>query len=451
MKRIVASVGLVALGAASVQAQSTVQGQSAAISAPPPKWWSVSATVQGFYDDNANTAPSGVKRISTFGYELSPSVGVSIGNQQTTFTATYVYDLLYYAKPLVNFYNSQHVAASTSKYDQDHTFTMELDHAFSERYSVHVTDSFIIGQEPDALRTGNPVVAFQRISGNNIVNSAGITVDGVLTPLLGFEAGYNNGWYDYDADELSGPLNRDENYAHLDLRWNVAHETVGVLGYQFGDVSYDGTGPYANPYGFDNTDHILPSVDSHIDVRDTISHTVYLGADHTFLPNLLGSVRVGATYYDYYKSPEGGSDFGPYATANLTYTYAPESSFGIGFQEGRNASSLIGQSSTTNNFVRDTETSVLYASVVHRIVPKLYGSLKGTFQNSTYNGGGVGINGESDRFYEVEADLEYRFSPNFTVHGGYDYNRLISSLSESAAGTRDYDENRFYIGATAKY
>ena len=67
MKKIVASVGLVALGA------------SGLYSAPIPglteeggKNWSVSATLRGFYDDNLNTVHSGPAKQDTFGIEISP-------------------------------------------------------------------------------------------------------------------------------------------------------------------------------------------------------------------------------------------------------------------------------------------------------------------------------------------------------------------------------------------
>jgi hypothetical protein len=448
MNKFVASVSLVALGAASVHAQSTTTGQNSAISAPAPKWWNIGATIRGFYDDNANTQPTGSSNVvSTFGYDVSPTVGVSVGNQQTTFSARYTFDYLYYEKPLGNTVGPHGVTESTTKHDMVHSFTAALDHAFSERYSVHLSDSFVIGQQPDALRAGNPIQVFQRIPGNNIVNAAGITFDGALTPLLGFELGYNNGLYDYAADELSGPLNRMEQEAHADLRWTVAPQTVGILGYQFGDTIYTGTGPFANPFGLNSTTNALPPSLSNIDVRDTISHTGYLGVDHTFLPNLVGSVRGGISYYDYYNDPTDANGFGPYASLTLTYTYAPESSLNIGFQEGRIASSLVG----ITNFVHDTETSTLYGSVVHRIIPKLYGSVRGSFQNSAYHGGGSGINGKSDRFYEADVDLTYRFCPNFSVNAGYSYNRLNSSLAADQVGNRDYDRNRFYIGATASY
>jgi hypothetical protein len=448
MNKIVASVSLVALGAASVQAQSTSKS-AIGMPVPAPKWWSVSASVRGFYDDNATTAPTGSPKIETFGYELSPSVGLSVGDQQTSFSARYTFSYLYYEKPLTTFIGAHGFTANSTKHDETHTFTAALDHAFSPRYSVHASDSFVIGQQPDTLRAGNAVTVFQRIPGNNIINSATVTLDGALTPLMGFEAGYNNTLFDYDAQELSGPLNRIENYAHFDLRWTLAHETIGVLGYQFGDIIYTGSGPFANPFGVDSRTVVgsLPNVD----IRDTISHTGYVGVDHTFLPNLIGSVRAGVSYYDYYNDTSA-SDLGPYAQASLTYTYAPESQVAVGFNEGRIASSLAGVQ--TSSFVHDTETSVIYGSVVHRIVPHLFGSVRGTFQNSTYHGGGPGIDGQSDRFYEVEADLDYRFTPNISVHGGYIYNNLDSSLATTGpngVGPRNYDRNRFYIGATASY
>lgn len=434
MKRIIASVGMVALGAASVQAQSAISG-------PAPKWWSVSATVRGFYDDNANTSPNGTPKTSTFGYDLSPSVTISIGNDQTTFTASYIYNYIYYGKALVSTTSNSVTGQTTQsdKSDMDHTFNMALDHQFNERYNIHVGDAFVIGQQPDAIRAGNEVTAFFRIPGDNIVNSGSILFNAELTPLWGIQAGYNNAFYDYKAAELSGPLNRIENTAHIDGRYHIAPETVLVAGYQFGYDVYTGSGPFAQ----------LPTQTGSVDVkvRDTLSHTLYVGADHTFLPELVGSVRAGASYYDYYNDPNSTTAWGPYTLASLAYTYAPESSLEVGFQEGRNASGLVSGFSV----IQDTETSVIYMALVHRIIPKLFGTVRGTFQNSIYEGGGPGVDGKADQFYEAEVDFEYRFTPHFSAHAGYDYDRLDSGVSQAIFGPRNYDRNKVYIGATATY
>lgn len=61
MKKIFASIGVVALGAAAVH------GESAAMmgtGADNTKSWSVGARLRGFYDDNYTTAPNDVKRES---------------------------------------------------------------------------------------------------------------------------------------------------------------------------------------------------------------------------------------------------------------------------------------------------------------------------------------------------------------------------------------------------
>jgi hypothetical protein len=97
MKKSITSASLAALGAISLQAGTPLDRS---YYAPNPvltpqqstKWWSVSATLRGFYDDNYNTSPhplwfrldpatglatSGSKQDS-FGFEVSPSFGINI-------------------------------------------------------------------------------------------------------------------------------------------------------------------------------------------------------------------------------------------------------------------------------------------------------------------------------------------------------------------------------------
>src|SRR5437868_14799152 len=114
MKKIVASVGLVALGASSLY------------SAPIPglteeggKNWSVAATLRGFYDDNINTAPSSQGKQDAFGFELSPSVNYGLRGPQTQLTLGYVYSFKYY--------DYQPIGNST-KYDKQHLLNVVLNH-----------------------------------------------------------------------------------------------------------------------------------------------------------------------------------------------------------------------------------------------------------------------------------------------------------------------------------
>src|SRR5215468_1359598 len=160
MKKIVASVGLVAIGASGIQTASA-QALGAADASKP---WSVSATIRGFYDDNTATTPNNVTLPSgehkdSFGLEVSPSAALVWSVDQTTVTLGALYSFKYY----------DHIPLNSTGHD-DHTFTFTggLTHAFNERITLRVSDSFVVGQEPDLLRAGNAFSTFQRVSGDNI-------------------------------------------------------------------------------------------------------------------------------------------------------------------------------------------------------------------------------------------------------------------------------------------
>src|SRR4051812_1156235 len=174
MKKIVASVGLVALGASGVHAASPSPLDSEA-----PKPWTLSVKLRGFYDDNYQAVPSGPlppgEHRGSWGFDVSPGVAIDLPLDQTEIKASYVYGFKYYEhKP----------SGNSENYDQDHTFNMSLDHAFNERYSVSVKDSFVVGQEPDTLRAGNTYDTFQRISGNNIRNAGSLDFSAEMTKQL---------------------------------------------------------------------------------------------------------------------------------------------------------------------------------------------------------------------------------------------------------------------------
>jgi predicted porin len=444
MKKIVASVGLVALGASSLY------------SAPIPglteeggKNWSVAATLRGFYDDNLNTQPNGNKQ-DTFGLEVSPSLNYALQWQQTQISLGYVYSFKYY--------DHRPVGNGNDKYDQQHLFNAALDHAFTERYRLGVRDSFAIGQEPDVLRTENAFTAFQRISGDNVRNYGSIVFDAELTRLFGLEIGYDNAFFDYaqsgaqfDVDGVvipsnSGLLDRIENGIHLDSRWMICPETVGVLGYKFRDVSYtadEEIGQVLLPGGII---HFIKSNE-----RDFREHSFYAGAEQTFSPNLTGAVRAGVSYAEYYnRVPDSGSDWGPYALANLRYTYAPQSHVEVGLSQDFNATDVVGVRNTSGvdvtatSFTESQESTVVYATVNHQITPQLRGSLIGQFQYSSFNGGNV--QDESDRYYLLGLNLSYQFTPHFSAEVGYNYDKLDSDIPG-----RTFDRNRVYIGVTGSY
>jgi hypothetical protein len=425
MKKIVASVGLVALGASGLYS-----APIAGLTEEGGKNWTASLTLRGFYDDNFNTT-SGPDKQSAFGIEVSPSITAGFQWPQTTLSLGYVFSFKYYDhKPL----------DSSTKYDQSHIFNIAADHAFTERYKIAARDSFVIGQEPDILRVGNAMETFQRISGDNIRNDATVDFNGQLTRLFGFAVGYENAFWDYaqsggDAlnPSIAGVLNRVENSVHLDSRWFICPETVGIFGYRFRDVSYTGN----EEIGIRND---LTPVFS--DNRNFREHSIYVGAEQTFRPDLTGAARVGASYVDYWNDPTGsGNGWTPYAVANLRYSYQPQSFVEVGLSQDVNATD-VALAVGSDRFTQSEESTVVYGRVVHYITPQLFGSVLGQFQYSSI----TSASSLTEKDYQIGVNLTYQFAPHLSTEIGYNYDKLESDIPG-----RTFDRNRVYIGVTGSY
>jgi hypothetical protein len=450
MKKIVASVGLVAIGASGIQTAS-----AQAIGAPDAsKFWSVSATLRGFYDDNTATLPNNFtvpegQHRDSFGFEVSPAAALNWSVDQTTITLGAMYSFMYYENKPLN---------STGHDDNTFTFNAGLSHAFNEQVQARVSDSFVVGQEPDVLRAGNVFSTFQRVSGDNIRNYGMIGLDAQLTPQIGISVGYDNAFYDYKdrgvsygsvvQPSLAGALNRIENRAHIEGNYQIMPETKVLLGYQFTDVNYTGDQLIGGVPVYDSSGTVVGVLDPVFSKnRNSREHTFYAGAEHNFSPEFKGAIRAGASYTDYYDQSSNSSvdnTWTPYVNATLRYNYAPQSFVEGGFSYDRNATDVVG-GSLANTTTLDAQSAVVFVSLNHRLTPQIFGSLLGQFQNSHYRGGT--FDGQDEQYYLLGLQLEYRFNQYFSAHVGYNYDNLRSS----SAINRSFDRNRVYIGLTATY
>ncbi len=421
MNKFAASLGLVALGTTALHAVEATALNSMQRSKP----WSVAASLRGFYDDNINATED---KESSWGYEITPSVDFGLAGDQTSFNLGYQFWAKYY---------EQQPAGQSDKWVLNHTFDGTFAHTFSPRVSMNVGDSFVLGREPDMLRAGNqPISTTQIVPGNNIVNYGTIDFNIEATELLGFAVGYGNSYYNYAEDgapfpSTAGLLNRIENRVHLDSQWKLRPETVGILGYTYGQNLYTGDEPIG--IGIDSAS------------KDSRSQTFYGGVQHAFSPTLSATIKAGAQYYDYYGDPLGGNQWSPYAVANMRYQFRSMTTFDAGFSYSRSAADQVGAGSV-NAFIKDTEVALVYGSLSHEIVAHLIGTARATLQHAKYNGGGPGYDGESYLFFQLGLDLAYQFTPNLSAHVGYNYDDNSSDIAGQS-----YNRNRAYLGVTAGY
>lgn len=415
-KRILIATGVMAAGFAMVQPAQAQQ-----------KIWNVSATLRGFYDDNYATAPSNpgpglAGPRDSLGFELSPSANLNFSTDQTALTAGYTYSMRYFED------------RPQDSADHSHQFQARLNHNFSPRYRLEASESFAIAQEPQLL---DPATLTRplRSEGDNIRNIAGFTFGADLTRLLGLEAGYQNSFYDYEQignDSLSARLDRMEHMAFLNSRWTIRPTTIGIFGYQhtrtFQSSDELVTSPTFGPALIGAT------------TRNSVSHYLYVGADHTFTPQLNGSIRVGAQYTDFPNAEVGTSDSStsPYVDINGSYSYGEGSYFQLGVKHNR--------STTDVNTALDQQATSVYGSLNHRITAKLTANLLGQYQFSEFNQGPQ--DGATDNYFTVGLNVAYEINQYLTAETGYNYDRLDSDVT---TGNRSYTRNRVYIGIRASY
>jgi len=465
MKKIFASVGLAAIGASSLQAQ-YAPGLTAVETSKP---WSVSASLRGFYDDNYLTEPghfavtpspsnpSGqASKRGSFGAEFAPSVAFNHSTEDTLLSASYVYDFRYYF--------------DHSAQDSSHQINLKMDHQFSERYKLNVSDSFVIAQEPTVIDP-SVITSPLRVNGNNVRNTGNLDFFATLTKLLDLHLGFGDtvtayqqtqgDVFDLDQPGLPGVVNgaagpsrsaaldRNDLTAVVDLRWKFLPETTGVTGYQYEHVDY--TSPeyiiFPNPTPASGLPAGLSAESGpggfRANIRNSDDHFVFVGVDQSITPDLNATVRVGAEYVDYSKVSQ--NRLSPYADANITWQFFAQSYAQAGVKHIHNSTDVTGGVGSAASPVLDEESTAAYVSVSHTISSFTVSAL-GQAQWSTFDGGGTGFDNKDEDFYIAGVNLAYHINPFLLAEAGYNFNRLISDLSD-----RGYVRNQVYIGLRATY
>lgn len=422
MKRLITFASLAAMGAVSLQGQTTDE------SGRP---WSVSAKLRGFYDDNYATAPSDPdpgfpSAQESWGVNFAPGVKYVLIRDQTSATLSLDYDLRWYE------------ARADNQFDQTVRGEIAATHAFSERYRLDVFDSLVYSEEPSVLEPNGGQASYVRTDGNAWRNYGGLGFTASLTEKLGTRLGYSNAMYDYREDgpgSRSALLDRMEHLATADLRWTFQPTLVGLVGYQFGYNDY-----LSSDYLWftDFPDPSLPTGEA----RNQMSHYGFVGADYTAMPGLTAQIRGGFNYASY---PNADVDdiVAPFVDFALAYEYMQGCKVSAGVKNDLRPTD-VALGTGIDSFTVSQEATTLYAMVSHRILQKLVGSVRGSWQAGTYEDGTY--DGDTDNFYTVDLNLAYEFTRYFAAEAGYAYDKLDSDIP-----SRGYDRNRFYFGVRATY
>ena len=448
-----------------------------------PKAWNVSGTLRGFYDDNYNIAEA---EKGSWGVEVSPSISLNVPLQQTSLGLRYYYTLYYY-----NDRDSIHL----DPFDQSHQIEVWMDHAFNQNWKLRATDHLVLGQEPDLFKPadGSQGPVNYRINGNNLVNTANISLDTQWTRNFSTTLSYANTYSDYDNQgtgvdsilpgpnaivvgkppvspfngagvtsgwreltggaSLSGLLDRVEHNIALDFNWTFSPETKIFAGYGFSQVNYLGNEPVgvfnfataAAPLGgnFYSATGIQSLVYNSSD-RDARSHNGHIGFNHQLTANINLALTAGVSYNDSYNDPiQHTTSISPSANASISYTYVPGSYVQLGITQGENSTDVVAPGADGSLTQYQHSTSV-YADLNHRITEKLMGTLICRYVYSSFEGGSADAQTESN--YNVGINFNYQISRHFSADAGYNFDDLITPLNG-----RGFIRNRVYLGLSASY
>jgi hypothetical protein len=208
----------------------------------------------------------------------------------------------------------------------------------------------------------------------------------------------------------------------------MAPATTILGGYQYGMSD------------FTSDDALAPGVASN--TRDSRSHFIFGGVEHSFTPQLGAALRAGVQLIDFPNDPAGSDGSTPYVDGSVTWTYNPGSYLLGGVRHQRNVTDVatvsLGAPTT------DAETTVIYGAVNHQLTAALTGSLIGQYQFSTFQNGGA--DGFNEDFFSVGINLAYRINQFLSAEAGYNFDLLDSEVIG-----RDFDRNRVYLGLRAIY
>ncbi len=446
MKKFLVPASFAAISAVSLHADTT----STTTYAPDitamdaSKIWSISGTLRGFYDSNYATTHIAQ---GSWGFEVSPSLSLLVPLQQTEIGLRYTYGLYYY---------TYRAHQNTNPIDQSHEASLWIDHAFTERVSGKVEDTFSYSQDPQLSST--PTALPYRTQNNNIQNIGSVSLHTEWTGLFSTDLAYGNTLSQYansgtteaglldgtQQASLAGYLNMIGQTIYLNLNYQFSPDLSFLVGYQFGLDLYTANEPLDLIF----VDNAFTGQFYNSSNLNSYSNYGYVGGNYVLSGNISASLVAGVQVIDNYNLPsiisQDESSVEPYANLAITYTYLPGDYIQGGFTEQASTANTPNPDKTSGSLTTFQQTSVLYASINHQITPFLLGTIIGRWQAGTYNGGAS--NGDTQMWYSLGLNLSYSFTQHWSAEAGYNFDYVTA-----AANLQSYSRNRVYLGATAAF
>ena len=352
----------------------------------------VSASVRGGYDDNVNTQTFNAQG-STF-LNVNVALTYSFGSSRTKFDLQTNGGITqYFDQP------------GGTNYDFNPNVTFSITHKATPRLTLALTSYDAYQNQPDFVYNAG----LNRRSGSFFYGTNKFSASYRWRPRFSTVSSYtlNIIWY---PDAATGTYeNRFENIFGNEFRFLVWPTTTLVAEYRLGIIAYENS------------------------VRDSTSHFLLGGIDHSFSPRFSITTRAGVEIRSY-NNFANRTD--PYVEGTLTYALGPHMSLSWNNRYSIEEPDVVGSPGRT------TFRSGLTGS--YKVTARITGTLA-TYYEHDNNDGTISFFFFSPPFTEdsltLSAGLRYAINHTWGAELGYDFTDVESDLP-----FRSYSRNRFYGG-----
>ena len=357
----------------------------------------ISVSVREGYDDNVYTTTQ--SRVGSWFTNASAVLDYKFGNARTRFDLQAVAGATYY-----------YYRPFGQEYDVNTGLSFDLEHHATPRLTLTATAYLTYQTEPD-LNNG---FGINRRAGNYFYTVDKFTLAYQWAPRFSTATSYTFGAINYDDSSIGAFEDRFEHTFGNEFRFLVLPTTTLVGEYRFQITDFD----------------VAP--------RDSTTHFVLAGVDHTFNPRFNVSVRAGAEFREIDNFDERTS---PYAESTVRYAAGERTSLAWLSRFGLEEPDVPGSPS------RETFRTglTLNYAIDSRITAS--GSV---FYEHDNNDGVLTSTFFQPEFTEDTIDLgiglRYDINRVYALIAGYNFTEVFSEIP-----FREYYRNRVYLGLNATF
>lgn len=378
----------------------------------------VSVTVRGGYDDNVNL--SSFNEQDSFFTNAAIGLAYNFGNARTRLSLTAGAGITYYFDRDGDGFGDGG-GEDFEDYDINAYLGFSIIHKATPRLTLAAVLYASYQSQPDFSTFNNNTFLANRRSQDFFFSSNRFSAGYAWAPRFSTVSSYTLGYVDYDDEIISDFEDRFEHTLGNEFRFLIAPVTTLVAEYRFGIVDYTEDG------AFNAT-------------RDSTSHFLLGGVDHSFSPRFNVSARAGVEFRNF--EDDGGNFFGeddsrthPYAEATINYALAQGTSISL-----FNRFSLE-QPNVPDALSRSTYRTAL--SIRHAITSRISAGLQFAYQHDDNDGNAV-VSGFVEDSFDISLSARYAINRNFAFDIGYNHTEVISD----EALFREFSRNRYYAGFT---